>query len=31
MTAETLAQVDLVITSYGALLRYAWLSSTSGG
>ena len=28
MTAETLAEVDLVITSYGALLRYEWLSST---
>ena len=28
MTAETLAEVDLVITSYGALLRYDWLSST---
>jgi len=28
MTAERLANVDLVITSYGALLRYDWLSST---
>jgi non-specific serine/threonine protein kinase len=28
MTPETLAAVDLVITSYGALLRYDWLSST---
>src|SRR5580698_8409688 len=28
MTSETLAEVDLVITSYGALLRYDWLSST---
>ena len=28
MTSETLGEVDLVITSYGALLRYAWLSST---
>lgn len=28
MTSETLAEVDLVITSYGALLRYIWLSST---
>jgi superfamily II DNA or RNA helicase len=28
MTSETLAAVDLVITSYGALLRYDWLSST---
>ena len=28
MTAETFAAVDLVITSYGALLRYGWLSST---
>ncbi len=28
MTSETLAVVDLVITSYGALLRYDWLSST---
>ncbi len=27
MTSETLAVVDLVITSYGALLRYDWLSS----
>ena len=25
---ESLAHVDLVITSYGALLRYPWLSST---
>jgi len=25
---ETLADVDLVITSYGALLRYGWLTST---
>ena len=29
MTSETLADVDLVITSYGALLRYEWLSSTN--
>ncbi len=29
MTSETLAEVDLVITSYGALLRYDWLSSTA--
>jgi superfamily II DNA or RNA helicase len=28
MTFGTLAAVDLVITSYGALLRYDWLSST---
>jgi superfamily II DNA or RNA helicase len=28
MVSETLAEVDLVITSYGALLRYEWLSST---
>ena len=28
MTSETLAEVDLVITSYGALLRYEWLLST---
>ena len=28
MTAERLANVDLVITSYGALSRYDWLSST---
>jgi SNF2-related domain/SNF2 Helicase protein/Helicase conserved C-terminal domain len=28
MTSETLGVVDLVITSYGALLRYDWLSST---
>ncbi|MGH9562275.1 MAG: SNF2 helicase-associated domain-containing protein, partial [Terracidiphilus sp.] len=28
MTSETLAKVDLVITSYGALLRYDSLSST---
>jgi non-specific serine/threonine protein kinase len=28
MTSETLAEVDLVITSYGALLRYDSLSST---
>ena len=28
MTSETLTAVDLVITSYGALLRYDWLSST---
>lgn len=28
MTLETLADVDLVITSYGALLRYEWLTST---
>ena len=28
MTSETLAAVDLVITSYGALLRYDWLAST---
>jgi non-specific serine/threonine protein kinase len=28
MTSETLAVVDLVITSYGVLLRYDWLSST---
>jgi superfamily II DNA or RNA helicase len=28
MTPETLADVDLVITSYGALLRYDWLLST---
>ncbi len=27
-TSETLTEVDLVITSYGALLRYDWLSST---
>jgi non-specific serine/threonine protein kinase len=29
MTSETLADVDLVITSYGALLRYDWLSSAN--
>ena len=29
MTAQTLAEVDLVITSYGALLRYGWFSGTS--
>jgi hypothetical protein len=29
MTPEKLADVDLVITSYGALLRYGWLSSTT--
>jgi non-specific serine/threonine protein kinase len=28
MTSKTLAAIDLVITSYGALLRYDWLSST---
>jgi non-specific serine/threonine protein kinase len=28
MSPEALANVDLVITSYGALLRYDWLSST---
>ena len=28
VTREALADVDLVITSYGALLRYPWLSST---
>jgi superfamily II DNA or RNA helicase len=28
MTSETLAAVDLVITSYGALLRYDWLAGT---
>ncbi len=28
MTSEALTGVDLVITSYGALLRYDWLSST---
>ena len=28
VTREVLADVDLVITSYGALLRYPWLSST---
>jgi non-specific serine/threonine protein kinase len=28
MTSDTLAAVDLVITSYGALLRYDWFSST---
>ena len=28
MTSETLGAVDLVITSYGALLRYDWLLST---
>jgi superfamily II DNA or RNA helicase len=27
MTSETLAAVDLVITSYGALLRYDWLAN----
>jgi non-specific serine/threonine protein kinase len=27
MTPETLTDVDLVITSYGALLRYDWLTS----
>ncbi len=27
MTLETLADVDLVITSYGGLVRYDWLSS----
>jgi non-specific serine/threonine protein kinase len=27
MSPETLADVDLVVTSYGALLRYDWLSS----
>jgi superfamily II DNA or RNA helicase len=29
MTADTIAGVDLVITSYGALLRYDWLLSTT--
>ena len=29
MTSATLEDVDLVITSYGALLRYDWLSSTN--
>jgi superfamily II DNA or RNA helicase len=29
MTPEILAEVDLVITSYGALLRYDWLLSTT--
>jgi len=29
MTSETVADFDLVITSYGALLRYEWLSSTN--
>lgn len=29
MASETLTDVDLVITSFGALLRYEWLSSTS--
>jgi hypothetical protein len=29
MTSEKLADVDLVITSYGALLRYDWLSVTN--
>ena len=28
ISSETLADVDLVITSYGALLRYDWLLST---
>ena len=28
VTQESLAHADLVITSYGALLRYPWLSST---
>jgi len=28
MTPESLADVDLVITSYGALLRHDWLTST---
>ncbi len=28
MSPESLAEIDLVITSYGALLRYEWLSST---
>jgi non-specific serine/threonine protein kinase len=28
LTREALADVDLVITSYGALLRYPWLSTT---
>jgi len=28
MTPEKLADVDLVITSYGALLRYDWLTNT---
>jgi SNF2 family DNA or RNA helicase len=28
MTSDTLVGVDLVITSYGALLRYDWLSRT---
>jgi non-specific serine/threonine protein kinase len=28
MTPQRLAEVDLVITSYGALLRYDWLTST---
>ncbi len=28
MTTESLANADLVITSYGALLRYDWLTST---
>ena len=28
MAPEGLANVDLVITSYGALLRYDWLTST---
>jgi SNF2 family DNA or RNA helicase len=27
MTPKSLAEIDLVITSYGALLRYDWLSS----
>ena len=29
MTSATLTDVDIVITSYGALLRYDWLSSTN--
>jgi superfamily II DNA or RNA helicase len=29
MTSKRLVDVDLVITSYGALLRYDWLSSTA--
>ncbi len=28
VTVEALAEVDLVITSYGALLRYDWLTTT---
>jgi non-specific serine/threonine protein kinase len=29
MTAEALADVDVVITSYGSLLRLPWLTETN--